>query len=580
MNNLKDYVEKFFSRLAIDSDSQGTHFYRQYISSSISEFLDNETKENAYDVYRLFLDIYRVNLSGNRSFIDLLDIMRNYEEKASTLIDRQRDHYIHSVNVFLLGLAIYSQNSAFRTVFDNNIEKADGQVKFYGTMAEEFFFRWGFAALFHDIGYPVEIISNQIKKFIAFVEGAGFKSRPSARPYISYFDFSRINSIENFNESGFACPRYIKEAGKNQSVQLSKPTDLLAANLSAAFGIDYARIKNSLDDFLLTMQRNDFVDHGFYSALIVLKWYGEMFQKTGEASCLFLNHILDSAAAIFIHNAYANMLMKEPYNLPPMEPDMHPLGFLLVLCDEAQEWNREAYGEETKKATQVDGSSIIVNETDFMLHYVTRSGLVHEGFIRRKADFMNSLLNIGSIFKNGIRISATTLTEQVFGSMIDGDEEVKPRMLIEFIESLAREIHSRYNEKQKERHPGKTPEFPSWDSLPETLKYSNIRQARAMVDKLRKINCHVGGDLEAEPVVEFTADEIEYLARLEHDSWVEERVAGGWKHSETKDIGKKLSPFIKPYDELEEIEKDLDRDSIRNIIPLLKEVGLDVYRDK
>jgi hypothetical protein len=32
----------------------------------------------------------------------------------------------------------------------------------YDTRHEEFFYRWGLASLFHDVGYPVEIIGKQI----------------------------------------------------------------------------------------------------------------------------------------------------------------------------------------------------------------------------------------------------------------------------------------------------------------------------------------------------------------------------------------------------------------------------------
>ena len=65
-------------------------------------------------VYNMFFDVYRVNQQSNRSFVDLLDLLRGYEENTATLIDGQRDHYTHSVNVFILGMCIYSQNQFYR----------------------------------------------------------------------------------------------------------------------------------------------------------------------------------------------------------------------------------------------------------------------------------------------------------------------------------------------------------------------------------------------------------------------------------------------------------------------------------
>lgn len=62
----------------------------------------------------------------NNPFIDLLDVLRSYEENAATLIDKQRGHYIQSVNVFILGLCVYTQNGNFRAAFDAvNMDKKE-----------------------------------------------------------------------------------------------------------------------------------------------------------------------------------------------------------------------------------------------------------------------------------------------------------------------------------------------------------------------------------------------------------------------------------------------------------------------
>ncbi len=59
-------------------------------------------------------------------FIDLLDVLRSYGENAATLIDKQRGHYIQSVNVFILGLCVYTQNVNFHAAFDAvNMDKKE-----------------------------------------------------------------------------------------------------------------------------------------------------------------------------------------------------------------------------------------------------------------------------------------------------------------------------------------------------------------------------------------------------------------------------------------------------------------------
>lgn len=112
MNNMKKYVERFFEKLEVFEDVERGHCYKIFMSQAILEFLNHETKETAFAVYRTFFDSYRITLTGaSNPFIDLLDVLKNYEENAAVLIDKQRDHYIHSVNVFILGLCIYAQNA-------------------------------------------------------------------------------------------------------------------------------------------------------------------------------------------------------------------------------------------------------------------------------------------------------------------------------------------------------------------------------------------------------------------------------------------------------------------------------------
>ncbi|MBQ5328370.1 MAG: hypothetical protein J6J15_04205 [Oscillospiraceae bacterium] len=68
------------------------------------------------------------------------------------------------------------------------------------------------------------------------------------------------------------------------------------------------------------------------------------------------------------------------------------------------------------------------------------------------------------------------------------------------------------------------------------------------------------------------------MAEYEHELWVEERKKNGWTYGEVKDVEKQITPYLIPYNELTEEIKEYDRDTIRNIIPLLKMVGMAVYR--
>ena len=127
MINFIKYSNHFFDELEVFEDISRGHSYKAYLRQSVIEFLERETKDTAFGVYRSFFDSYRITLEGKTNpFIDLLDVLLNYEERASTLIDKQRDHYVQSVNVFILGLCFYSQNANFRAAFDAvNLDKSN-----------------------------------------------------------------------------------------------------------------------------------------------------------------------------------------------------------------------------------------------------------------------------------------------------------------------------------------------------------------------------------------------------------------------------------------------------------------------
>ena len=548
MNALYDSVAAFFDALTLDADRAG-HTYKVMLSESAKCFLESQTTDTAYAVYNMFFDVFRAGSRENRMFVDLLDMLRTYEESTGRFSDGQRDHYIHSVNVFLLGLSIYARNQAFRDAVAA-WNRQPGHQMLFSTHAEEFLFTWGVAALFHDIGYPVELTSKQFQQFICFVAD---DEKQEIGPFLDYLRFDKLDCV---------------------GTDGVRPTALMAEHLAAVLHTDPAQTNAALSGFLKTMQQCGFVDHGFYSALIVLKWYGETLLGT-EAEPVFQNQVLPAASAIYLHNAYKNTFQKAPFDCPPMQAETFPLGYLLIFCDEAQEWNRRAYGKKASAKVAVDDSAIAISDTEFRLHYITHSGLLEADFLRKKHALYDRLLDIRGVFPEGVTFTATTQSEQYAAQL--RTSRALPRPLAENIELIARKIHADYNAKQLERHPDAPLAYPTWEALPDTLKYSNIRQAQGMGSKLAKIGCCIipageGGSCQLTP------DEIEYLARCEHDDWVEERRKNGWEFGAEKNVAQKQSPYMVPYDALTEDVKDLDRDTIRNLEPLLRSVGLAISR--
>ncbi len=77
---------------------------------------------------------------------------------------------------------------------------------------------------------------------------------------------------------------------------------------------------------------------------------------------------------------------------------------------------------------------------------------------------------------------------------------------------------------------------------------------------------------------EFTPEEVELLAEMEHERWVLEREADGWTYGETRDVDAKISPHLRPWDELTEEVKEYDRETVRGIPEFLAKAGFEVHR--
>ncbi|MCL2807401.1 MAG: RyR domain-containing protein [Coriobacteriia bacterium] len=568
MKKMHGFIKECFDGFLADSCIDGI----QYLWASLDEFLTSETKEKAFAVYESFFDCFRINLEGG-SFVDLLDVLHSYEEQSSVLLDKQRDHLIHSVNVFVLGLAVYARNEHFRTYTD---ERANA-ISYEGALAhaaEEFLYRWGLAALLHDVGYPVEIINNQLRKFIAFISQT--TKDANAHPFLDYYDFRTIDSIDEILYKSAFTKTFVESLPAEIELDALKPTDLLAYNYHNLLGVSFAQVQDAINTFLPTMQKIGFVDHGFYSALVLLKWYGYLIQRSGLPADVLYNPVLESAGAIFLHNYYRNVLMKPPFSLGPLSAGDHPIGYLLILCDELQEWNRTAYGIKDKLKVLAEASSVDINNESMSVHYLTSEGIMSETFGADKASSLRKVLNIPEVFSQDIKITQTTSSELYLKEIAQKDELIA-RPLLSNLEAMAQIIHARYVNKRVADN--MSVDYPTWEDLPDTLKYSNIRQARSVYGKLAQYGFFVS-DKPIEDAVEvagFLPEQIEALARDEHDEWVAERLANGWTHGE-RDANKKQSPYLIPYAALTEEIKDYDRSAVRGIFPMLKQLGLHVYK--
>jgi hypothetical protein len=148
-------------------------------------------------------------------------------------------------------------------------------------------------------------------------------------------------------------------------------------------------------------------------------------------------------------------------------------------------------------------------------------------------------------------------------------------------EILAQAIHQGYvmDQLAAGQSPQRNPALAPWHRLPNDLKQSNREQADHIRSKLKLIGC----ELAAQPghpveLFEFTGDEVERLAQIEHDRWTAERRAAGWKHGPKKDIERKINPHLVSWRQLAEDAKQYNRDAVRRIPKVLAKADFAIRR--
>ena len=204
---------------------------------------------------------------------------------------------------------------------------------------------------------------------------------------------------------------------------------------------------------------------------------------------------------------------------------------------------------------------------------------------------LTAALTLSSKLKNQeVLIVVRTSQDKGFARLINGvhedvypnlhafellDRTVKPELLGCFNEGLAREFHERYRKGQlaKGQTPETNPSLVEWAELPESLKLSNRRQADAVYSLLKEAGFGiVPVNHLAKDATESFKQHIEGTAILEHERFVSERISDGWQDGE-RDAQKKTSPYLVPWDKLDENVKNIDREWAEELPEILKKVG-------
>jgi hypothetical protein len=154
-------------------------------------------------------------------------------------------------------------------------------------------------------------------------------------------------------------------------------------------------------------------------------------------------------------------------------------------------------------------------------------------------------------------------------------------VLREKLDQLARMVHQTYvNKRTREgAKPQSEDALVPWPQLGEGLKDSNRQQADHIAVKLRAIGCEMvpAGSSTHPPERIISDQEMEVLAKMEHARWNADRFLAGWTLGE-KNTAELRTPYLVSWDELSEEIRDYDRDPVRNLPALAREMGMRIIQ--
>lgn len=532
---------------------------RLCLENALRRFLRSGRKEDAFNVYFCYLEMFVGDYKKTRRMIELLS---EFEANGSGLLMKHRDHYAHSVYVFALGLAIYQTNEVYRSAYQDAYQMEDGHPA-----ACHFLRFWGLTSLFHDIGYPFELPFEQVASYFE-VEGDNRENRP----FVAY------QALEPFVK----IPRpVVKQVAALCGGAVYETTDelfagLLAKKLGEKYIFTESQMLRVLSEKPTQPNRfNHFMDHAYFSATVLFK------KLFCELDCPMEREHLDALTGILAHNSlykFSIAYYKKKGNTPLTVSD-HPLAYMLMLCDELQCWDRTAYGRNSKKELHPMGCQFNFNGGTIRATYLydkRESGKIkvfqadHKAWRDQEPAEENSgehklwedrepkLKAYSSMYKpdgqksSGFQkdieriVDLSTIRLQVETAEVENDKQRAYLSDSSFLGlyNFAVVLNERWNsgDWKKARAEGREEQFlldkknqerfsDSFKDMSLEYQLYNINQAKAFARYMQEINCfYTDRPVDFELVESFSEEELKIIGPMEHQRWLQEHYDMGWTY--------------------------------------------------
>ena len=506
---------------------------RLCLEKTLGDFIDSGTAEDAYSVYFCYINMFLGKYGESKKMVELLS---EYEANGSSLLMKHRDHYSHSVYVFALGLAIYETNAAYRQAFRDFYSRQASDER---EAANLFLEIWGLTALFHDIGYPFELPFEQV---LSYYE-VNHQKRGKGSVYLAYRGIENIVTLDEPARAHFAAL---------YGIEFHTVTQLLAYDIVQKLGEDYDvsldTLRETIDSKPVSPENFGlFMDHAFFSAV---RLYRELTRQDGGSG--LRTEQVDALSAILLHNSlfkFAIAFYKDKVkHKRPLSARRHPLAYLLMICDELQCWDRTAYGRNSRtelhpmdaKFDFSDGAIHVIYTYDkeeqtkidaFHVEYSAWEDGGEQGDPPRLKAYSDMVEKEQRFTRDIEKIVDTSIMPLTVEAKTEPADRARKHIYLSGSNFLhfydfAVTLHGR------NMPPESTTEDMERRFTSHSLEYqlSTMNRARHFARYLDAIRCFytdklVGYDM----VTFFTPEQAAIFAPMEHERWVREHIAMGWR---------------------------------------------------
>lgn len=589
---------------------------RLCLENAINRFLKSGKKEDAFDVYFCYLEMFVGDYKKTRRMIELLS---EFEANGSALLMKHRDHYSHSVYVFCLGLAIYKSNEIFRKAYKEYYKISDEK-----DASAHYLKFWGLSSLFHDIGYPFELPFEQVSSYFE-VEG----DKREKRPFVAYHELDSFIALEDNVKEKLSLVIPNKNFGSINEIF----TYVLVNKLGDVYGFTEGEMLTFLNEKPTQPNKfNHYMDHAYFSATVLFK---KLFEEMDVE--MHTEH-LDALTAILMHNSLYKFCIahyKSAGN-KPFKAELHPLAYMLMLCDELQCWDRTAYGRNSKKELHPMGCTFDFSENNIKAVYLYDESEMAKvncfkdeyiGWLQNPGERKSPKLKAYSgmyIKKDGVSAFQEDIERIVDLNEIHLTVETGLAEHIHFgnrsylsdsnfinLYNFAIILNGRWGNAKwkKAKLAGQEEQFlndskivdeftDSFKSLSLEYKLSNINQAKAFAKYMNKIGCfYTDKAVDFEQVEKFSDEELIEIGKEEHQRWLQEHYDMGWTYGNPektkRDFERKhwdMIPDFKGFDVSDEVaeenykrldkaEQDKDTEPMECMLTMLRMFdGLRIYR--